>query len=481
MRFFTLIFIFCSLQITAQSWYPMNNGVIKTTGAVIVSGITFYQGRVTIGGNFKKSNSTVLNGTSYWNGNQWLPLGIGVWIGDGTVADSTGNGGFGLTEYNGKLFSAGIFNGAGGTTINSPLHSAYDIANWDGSDWFPISPPPLPAGVNSTCTDIFVYKDNLYLGGFFGNAFDSSGNNVCAGIAKWNDTVFSAVGQLAGNFPPSGYNAAMAFTEFNNNLIAGGYFTSIDGSPYGTFSGIASWNDTVWSPLSTGLNDAVFALTVFNGELYAGGKFTATGDNLTLLNHVAKWDGTQWLPVGEGLNDTVLALCVDSLHNKLIAGGKFSQTGLSLPAKHLAEWNGLTWQEVGGGTNDDVWALFAKDSCLYVGGTFTQVGAITANSIATWGSNPVGINESHFNNEVLNIYPNPATNQISIEFELAETKNTFIEVKNILGQTIKTIANTTLSKGTNKIELNLSDFANGIYFIQLHNDSKVVNKKFTKQ
>ncbi len=77
--------------------------------------------------------------------------------------------------------------------------------------------------------------------------------------------------------------------------------------------------------------------------------------------------GQTWQQVGEGLNDTVLALTVDSLQNKLYAGGGFTQTGLGVPAKHIAEWTGTNWQEVGGGTNRRVFALFSKDSNLYVG------------------------------------------------------------------------------------------------------------------
>ncbi len=457
----------------------MNSGVTNNLGIgnSVVSAITEYQGKITIGGYFKKSGTTILNGVGKWNGNQWQPMAIGIW--DTWSPDSSGNAGGGLVNYKAKLYSCGIFEGAGGSIINDPMHKASDIAKWDFTDWFPLSPPPLPSGVNGSCADIYVYNNNLYLGGLFGNAFDSSGNNACAGIAKWNDTIFSAVGQLAGNFLPFGYNAALAFTEYNSKLIAGGYFTSIDGSPYGTYSGIASWNDTVWSPLSTGLNDAVFALTVFNGELYAGGKFTATGDNLTPLNHLAKWDGTLWLPVGEGLNDTVLTLCVDSLNNKLIAGGKFTQTGLSQPAKHIAEWDGINWQEVGGGTNDDVWALFAKDSCLYVGGMFTQAGTVTVSCIAVWGDNPVGINEISQNSEII-IYPNPATNQITIKFENQSQQNYFLEIKNVLGQTIYSETIKAVSGNQSK-NINVSEFSNGIYFVQLQSNNTIVSKKFIKE
>ena len=92
-----------------------------------------------------------------------------------------------------------------------------------------------------------------------------------------------------------------------------------------------------------------------------------------------------------------------------------------------------------------------------------------------------GINESHIDNETLNIYPNPATNQITMEFDLAETKNTFIEIKNLLGQTVENITNTAFSKGANKIEIEINEFSKGLYFIQLQSGNKIINKKFVKQ
>lgn len=479
MRTLIFIFLFFPLGISAQSWYNMGGGVLYGSDPNChVSAISSYQDQIIIGGYFKTSSISVTKGVARWNGTEWTSLGIGIWT-DWT-SDSTGNGGGGLEEYNNKLYSCGIFTGAGGNMVNDPLHFAGNITKWDGIDWYPISPLPDPSGINGSCGAIFQYKDNLYFGGLFSNAFDSAGNHPAAGIVKWNDTVFSSVGQFAGNFPPFSYHSALEFTEYNNKLIAGGFFTSIDGSPYGSFSGIAAWNDTVWSALSTGFNDAVYALTVFNGELYAGGKFTATGDNLTPLNHIAKWDGIQWLAVGEGLNDTVLTLCVDSLNNKLIAGGKFTQTGFGLPAKYIAEWNGTSWQELGGGTNDIVWSLFFKDSNLYVGGEFTQVGAVSANHIAVWGNNPVGINEINNQNKSLSIYPNPSQSIITFEFELSETKNISIEIKNILGQTIKTIDTSILIIGKNKIEISINEFSSGVYFIRLESKDFIMSEKFIK-
>ena len=93
----------------------------------------------------------------------------------------------------------------------------------------------------------------------------------------------------------------------------------------------------------------------------------------------------------------------------------------------------------------------------------------------------MGVSEINNDNFQLSIYPNPATDQISIEFNLIESKNTSVEIKNVLGQAIKTISNKTFTKGRNKIEIDVSAFSSGLYFIQLKNGNKVSNKKMIKE
>ena len=351
----------------AQQWYPM--GMIDTSGnsngTKAIGAISFYNNKITIAGNFKKEGTQILNGEAQWNGTNWTPMGIGEWWGDGSSIDSVGEGYCGLVSYKNKLYNAGTFAGAGGSHINDTSHFVGNIAKWDGTDWYPLcgSYPPY-CGFNYSCTALHTYNNYLYIGGGFGTSNDLTGSHTTQGIAKWNDTVFSAVGQMAGDFPPNYDFNVISFCVYQNKLIAGGYFTSINGSAYGSYSGIAAWDGITWSPLGVGLNNAVWSLAVYNGELYAGGIFTATRDNITPLNHLAKWNGTQWQAVGEGLNDTVFTLCVDSLQNKLYAGGAFTQTGLGVPSKHIAEWTGANWQEVGELTG--MWLYYFLKIVIYI-------------------------------------------------------------------------------------------------------------------
>ncbi len=467
--FLAILFSFCLVFTSkSQTWHTMGAGVTNAAGNANVHSISYYNSKITIGGYFKSSGSTMLNSISQWDGNNWNALGTGLWH-DGTP-DYAGIVSA-ITYYDSVLYVGGGFVVAGGTSAFDMSHSEGNIAKWDGSQWLPMTQWGSD-GLNSVCTKFQVYHNNLYLGGFFNASTDSSGSYFTQGISKWNDTTFSAIGQFAGNLAPYGYDAAMALCTYNDKLIAGGFFNSVNGSPYGSYGYIASYNDTTWDSLSSGLNNVVFSLAVYNGELYAGGNFTATGAGVP-VNHVAKWNGTQWLPVGEGLNDSVWVLCVDSAQNKLYAGGEFTQTGLGAPAKHIAEWTGTNWQEVGGGTNAFVLSLFAKDSNLYVGGAFTMAGSTPANRIAVWGNNSVGINEPKNTNQFFNIYPNPANNFIDVETEF---KNYSISVFDNMGKLILRE-----NSNQNKTRINLSPFSNGIYFIQLQSNGKLVSKKFIKE
>jgi len=75
-----------------------------------------------------------------------------------------------------------------------------------------------------------------------------------------------------------------------------------------------------WSPLGSGMSGTepfVYALAVYNNELIAGGNFTSAGG--VSANYIAKWNGNDWAPLGSGMNNDVRTLTV--YNNELIAGG----------------------------------------------------------------------------------------------------------------------------------------------------------------
>ncbi len=91
-----------------------------------------------------------------------------------------------------------------------------------------------------------------------------------------------------------------------------------------------------------------------------------------------------WVSMGgfPGVNDTIQAAVVDDSGNLYIGGG-FTIVGEVL-ANSVAKWNGSTWSALGSGLNGWVGALAVSGNDLYVGGDFTTAGGSSANRVAKW-------------------------------------------------------------------------------------------------
>lgn len=152
--------------------------------------------------------------------------------------------------------------------------------------------------------------------------------------------------------PPEGINSGMTGDE-------NGFLWALRGDQFG------------------GVNGPVYAIAyVSANEIYIGGDFTSVGD--LALNYIARWDGANWSAVGTGGSAPNSAVYAIELYgNKLYAGGSF---GLRyLPNKTLASaWQ--NWGDITGGGIVKTIAVYNGN--VYVGGTFTDIGGITANLIA---------------------------------------------------------------------------------------------------
>jgi hypothetical protein len=162
-------------------------------------------------------------------------------------------------------------------------------------------------------------------------------------------------------------SSVSALVLSGSDLYAGGGFTSAGGV---SANRIARWNGSVWSALGSGMNNSVSVLTVNGGDLYAGGSFTLIGEES--VNRIAKWNGSAWSALGTGVNSDVTTLAVSG--GDLYAGGGFTLAG-GASANYIAKWNGSTWSNLGSGLSGIVYALAADASGhLFVGGIFTTAG-----------------------------------------------------------------------------------------------------------
>ncbi len=282
------------------------------------------------------------------------------------------------------LYAAGFFTEAGGAPVNN-------IAKWNGTSWSAVGSGIVGGGLALT-----VFDDGLGGGPalYAGGDFTTAGGVAANRIAKWNGTIWSALGTGMDD-------TVRALTVFDDGLgggsalYAGGAFTTADGVPANR---IAKWNGTNWSSLGTGMEAPVFALTVFDDGLGGGPALDAGGDFTTAggasVNFIAKWNGTNWSTFGTGMDCCgVRALTVfdDGLGGgpALYAGGFFIQAG-GVTLNYIAKWSGTSWSALGTGMNSAVDALTVFDDgggggpALYAGGPFTTAGGVPANRIAKW-------------------------------------------------------------------------------------------------
>lgn len=77
-----------------------------------------------------------------------------------------------------------------------------------------------------------------------------------------------------------------------------------------------------------------------------------------------------------------------------------------------------------------------------------------------------------------NIFPNPASDQAKVSFQLKQRGNVDISIYNSIGQVVRTIELGTLETGVNSTVINTGDFAPGIYTYTLKVGDETISNKF---
>ncbi|MBL9120460.1 MAG: Ig-like domain-containing protein [Phycisphaerae bacterium] len=388
------------------SWSPLGTGSTNGLNGFVLSLAVLDDGSsggpaLYAGGDFAAAGGVTANRIAKWDGASWSPLGTGA-------ANGVNNRVWGLTVFDDgsgggpALYAGGDFAAAGGVSANG-------IAKWDGTSWSPLATGVFGAGQSVRALTVF---DDGSGGGpalYAAGSFTTAGGVAANAIAKWDGTSWSPLGAGSANGVNLDITTLTVLGDGTGGgpaLYVGGNFTTAGG---GLANRIAEWDGTSWSPLHSaaadGLNGDVYSLAVFDdGEgggpaLYVGGDFTTAGG--VAANRIAKWDGISWSPLGtgasNGLSGSVSALSVfdDGLGGgpALYAGGFFVTAG-GVPASRIAKWDGTSWSPLGtgagNGLNSPVSALnvfddgSGKGPALFVGGSFTMAGGVSASGIASW-------------------------------------------------------------------------------------------------
>jgi len=334
-------------------------------------------------------------------------------------------------------------------------------------------------GVGKTSAPSFADIDgdgdlDLYVGEYYGTikvfTNDGSGNFSSAGNLQADGADISV-----------GYNATPTFADIDGDgdldLYVGEYYGSIkvftnDGGSFSSAGNLqADGADlTVYFPYPTFADvDGDGDLDLYVGELYGGiktfvndgsGNFSASGDfqadgAVIDLGYVPTptfedidGDGDLDLYVGE--YDNGITIFTNDGSGNFSNSGKFQADGVDLTMLYAAP----VFADIDGDGDLD----------LYVGDAYGAIN-VYKNNTPTFIEDVV--------DSELTVYPNPSSSIFNIDLP-NEVKT--ISVVDISGKTI-------IKKSDKDIKpyVDLSDFKNGIYFINLEMDNKIITTKIVKE
>ncbi|MDD2636465.1 MAG: C25 family cysteine peptidase [Bacteroidales bacterium] len=151
----------------------------------------------------------------------------------------------------------------------------------------------------------------------------------------------------------------------------------------------------------------------------------------------------------------------------------------SIDGTSQAEWNGeVDWSlesyNISAGQHELKWS-YKKDALSAEGsncGWIDNIKLPAHQNAITIVNEPTQISENS-----IEVYPNPATDIAYVSVNLIENTKANIKVMNLSGQVVYEYSNDfNLYKGENSIILNTTDFANGLYIVQVVASSKTYHK-----
>jgi hypothetical protein len=285
-----------------------------------------------------------------------------------------------VQDSQGTIYVGGNIISAGGIPVNN-------LAMWNGTTWLDIGggvthTNPSWQKVYALAVDV---NDNLYVGG----VFDHAGSVPANSLAKWTGSAWETIG--------GGTNGSvMVIKAVSGGIYVGGYFSQV-GSIAANNIAYRDFQTSSWVTLGSGVDDAVYAIEFepISNSWFVGGDFFNAG-GVSAYGIARYIGGGVWEAVGGGLLNqggsvyTLLRVARDGGGYDLYVGGSFSQVGATVDAHNIARWDGSTWYALNYGTSGEVKAMVITASGdLIVAGDFSSVGpnpGLAVNNIAKWNA-----------------------------------------------------------------------------------------------
>ena len=302
--------------------YPLGysrNGSGTSFGPVPL--IQKYQGKILFGGAINKIGNVDVNAIAVWDGQEWGKI-------DGLYntphpTDTTGTADCAIVKDDSLLYVSGLFLKAGADTC-------YSIAYWNGSSWRGVRFFPILNGDPWRVSRMAFYKGELYVTGSFLVPLDG---NMERDIAVYDGVNWHSVG----GGMHGGWTSIYDMQVYKDELYICGYFTTTDGN---TGNMIMRWNGIEWRDVGGSFcgQSIVTDMIVYQDKLYMAGLFSCVGNGLS-ANSIAAWDGERWCNFGDNQVFDNKISCLAFLNDELYVGGGFTKIG-NETIKYFAKYTG---------------------------------------------------------------------------------------------------------------------------------------------
>ena len=313
---------------------------------------------------------------------------------------------------------------------------AYTIYKFDGTKWYNYSPPTSIA--YSGCSSIAFQND--------GKIWFTTANN---GAYMYNGT---------------------SWQQYKTSVFTGANSMTIDNNGnkwFATSAGLVKYDGSNWTAFNTsnsGLKfNTVNDLAVDkNGNVWlATGSFDEMSDPTT--GRIAKFDGTNWTyynPFNDDMGSNFVSTIAVDPNGKIWAG-----TYSGLTVFDGSKWINYTDSHTNPANNLQVLSIdFDSHGNKWFG---TACGILKFDDLTASISSPYSQNE-------ISIGPNPANSYVNIDLSGQNICNE-ISVLDSKGSLVlkKTVS-------SNNVQLNISNFQQGLYFISVNTGSNRIIKKLVK-
>jgi hypothetical protein len=255
-----------------SSWQSIGGGVNS-----VVYSLYVFEGDLIAGGGFTRAGSTDVNYVSRWDGQAWSGMGAGFTQGEPLPTVWC------FAEFQGSLIAGGRFSHSGSTVLNR-------VARWNGDAWEPLG---LGVGGGSVVSvyEMCVFHEQLVVGGYFTMAGGVASNN----LARWNGTSWL-------EFDPgiAGPSDVTALYVYADELYVGGLFSGVVGVPDTAY--LARWSGGEWDSVAHEINGIVDKFVAFGTDLLLCGGFTQINEQVE--NRIARYNSSRMvLQVDDAADD----------------------------------------------------------------------------------------------------------------------------------------------------------------------------------